>query len=330
MPDSHTTDIVRVDVRQIIEHGGLDIVTYDARVVPTTIRGCRTLLSSCRNEQETSDFEIGCFLAWCAANKYDPLFRKQAYFIRYKSGDPPSFVVNYEVFVDRAQRHPQFDGIESGVVWRVNGEKIRGKACDYPRDDKHKIVGGYAIVHRKDRKYPIDVECPYEEIVKTDRNGKPVRSWAQMNTWMMEKVPKARALRAAFPEELASQYTDIEPMVPLKTTKNAAELPPREERTATPQVVATTQINPAISAVTGKLRDMMLEVAGEIEITADILYFAAVDLAKRVADEGVDIANTDNWTDDLADKCIHELEVNGLDPHWVPGVVQGTPEVENQ
>ncbi len=349
MADAETTELakrpangpepIKVDVRRIIETGGVDILTYDSRMVNATIKGCRTLLLACRDPNQTSDFEIGCFLTWCAANQYDPLFRKQAYFVRYAPNDPPSFLVNYEVFVDRAQRHPQFDGLESGIVWWVDGQTIRGKPCDFPRDDKHEIVGGWTVVHRKDRKYPVDVECPIEELIKRKRDGTPTKFWKEgkqggMQTWMFEKVPIARALRRAFPEELAGQYTDAEPMMPLETTEEASELPSREARAGLPQ---ETQAQPeppseASAAIQG-LKAKMLELMGLQEGDNDqAVYDAILDLGSRCTDgEPVaDLSQVESWTKELVCKCLEALKANGLDPAWLPGVTEGVPECKGQ
>lgn len=159
--------------------------------------------------------EKAAFIAYCVNKQLDPI-RKQVYFIKYSKDEPAGFVTNWEVFVDRAQRHPQFDGYASGIVWLVRDADAkevsvqRGKPCDYIQDADHRIVGGWATAYRKDRSHPSEVEVPLEEMIGKKRDGTPSKFWRTMLTTMGTKTPTARALRHAFPDTLGGLYTEDE------------------------------------------------------------------------------------------------------------------------
>ncbi len=162
-------------------------------------------------------WEKATFISYCIANKLDPI-RKQVYFIKYNQNDPASFVTSWEVFMQRAQRREEFDGMESGVVWEVFddeeqsvGKRIRGKACDFELNNTTVfIVGGWARVYRKDRKLPFEVEVPWEEMVGKKRDGTTTKFWRSMPTTMAQKTPLSRALRQAFADDMGSLYTEFE------------------------------------------------------------------------------------------------------------------------
>lgn len=184
--------------------------TYDGRKCTLSVRLLETLLG--QSYRNAPDAEKAAFIAYCINHQLDPT-RRQVYFLKYGS-EPAAFVTAWEVFVDRAQRHPAFDGYETGIVWSVATEAgqvtERGKPCDYVPDEKHRMVGGWARVHRSDRKVPLEVEVPLCEMEKTKRDGTPVASWRGMTTTMATKVPAARALRRSFPDKLGDLYVEQE------------------------------------------------------------------------------------------------------------------------
>ena len=215
MPQQPSEDFMRlmakdvtVDMRAIVAGKDTQFKTYDGRTIMLNVKMLGVIMSEAfkfatREEKAT-------FVHYCATNRLDP-FRKQVYFIKYKADAPPAFVTSWEVVLDRANRHPQFDGFESGVVWRVQqGDSVtalRGKPCDFSEDAEHQIIGGWATIHRKDRKVPRDVEVPLSEMQATrwdsaTRQRVPTRAWAEMKTTMCTKTPAARGLRQCFPDIL--------------------------------------------------------------------------------------------------------------------------------
>lgn len=190
----------------------MNIETWDNRSVAMSIKLAREVLPCGQN---ASPVELATFLCWCQANRLDPI-RKQAHLVKYKAGEPAAFVVSYWVFMERAQRHPEFGGVKQGIIWEVGGKRQRGGAAEFTPDKDHKIVGSWAQVTRKDCPEPFDVEVPWDEMAQKKRDGSLNRNWARQPTTMAVKVALSRALRLAFSEEFGDQYTD-------------AELPGREE-----------------------------------------------------------------------------------------------------
>lgn len=320
MAKQNGTPLVRVDVRQLAHGQDTDIETYDGRTVLANIEIARALLPCGQN---ATDMELGAFLAFCQANRLDP-FRKQCHLVKYNRNEPAAWVVSYWVYVDRAQRHPQFDGLESGVIWRVDGKTIRGKPCDYARDETHQIVGGWATAWRKDRSHPFDVEVPAEEMVKTKKDGTVTKFWKTMTTTMMEKVPISRALRLAFADELGHTYTDAEPMMPAPDHSAAAtDVPTREERQAEPTEPPVVEHSPI-----QKVRRAILMALAPFEMTVDDEFVA--DLMPKVAARATGqerelFHGTEAWTDEVAASCIEMLKDHGIDPEWLPAEVQHEP-----
>lgn len=228
--------------------------TYDGRLCKYSVR---SLAAALGKDFQGADYNDQVrFLAYCISWGLDPL-RGQVHFIRYKPGEPPSFVVSWEVYLDRAQRHPQFDGYEDGVVWHVHAagpeERIRGQVCDYAVDDAHQLVGGWARVHRKDRKIPRYVEVRLEEMETRNREGKPVRAWARMPFTMSLKTPASRALRQSFPETLAGLYTEDESKVMAEVTKG--DVPLRTGDTLPAQTLDELAERVAASMTNGRVGD---------------------------------------------------------------------------
>jgi phage recombination protein Bet len=201
-----------VNMREIWAGKDQRFTTYDGRICTLSIKLCETVLGN--PYRSAPEAEKAAFIAFCITNGLDPL-RKQVHFVKYGQ-DPAAYIVDWHVFVDRAQRHPEFDGYETGIVWAVTkGDATatvteRGQPCDYERDENHRMIGGWARVHRRDRKIPVVVEVPLAEMEKTKRDGTPTRFWKGMTTTMATKVPAARALRNSFPDRLGDLYIEQE------------------------------------------------------------------------------------------------------------------------
>lgn len=303
--------IVKVDVRKIAEGEDIDIQTFDGKIVMANVKALQTLLPGTK---EGSPFELAAFLAYCQTKQLDP-FSKQVYFIKYSRGDPPAWVVSWEVFMARAARHPQFDGMEAGIIWQVGGVIERGQPCDYVEDDDHVIVGGWARVHRKDRKVATCIEVPLGEMEKCKRDGSPTAMWRGQKTTMCVKVPKARALRQAFADDLGGLYTDAEPIVAAPDSSEAsAEVPTREERAelpapepeATPQEVLATAIEAALAEKHATLT------AAEMDGLLSTLA------RTTMGDSTTDWSDNTNWTSEVCEEVLAAVKNYGIPDDLLP------------
>lgn len=151
--------------------------------------------------------EFKFFTELCKVRKLNP-FLKEVYCIKY-GNQPAQIVVGKDVFLKRALQHPQFNGLESGViVLDKDNNLIERKGCFYLPTDT--IVGGWARVFRKDWEHSTYASVAFEEVAQKKSNGELNSNWANKKATMVEKVAKVRALRETFVDEMQGMYTEDE------------------------------------------------------------------------------------------------------------------------
>lgn len=143
------------------------------------------------------------FIAMCQAKRLNP-FEGDAYLLGYETKDGPQFslITAHQAFLKRAELHPEFDGMESGIVLHDSGT-FKDIPGDFHGEDQE-VVGGWARVHFKTRKIPI-----YRR-AKLSAYAKPFGVWQQNPSMMICKVAEADALRSAFPTMLGGLYCNEE------------------------------------------------------------------------------------------------------------------------
>lgn len=155
-----------------------------------------------------TDQEVNYFVHLCRGQGLNP-FLKEIYLIKFGT-QPATFVVSKEAFLKRAEANPQYDGAESGIiVLNKDGELIERKGGFFLKDSEQ-VVGGWAKVYRKDRKYPSDVQVTFEEYAGRTKDGNLNSNWANRPATMIKKVALVQALREAFPNDLNNLYTEEE------------------------------------------------------------------------------------------------------------------------
>lgn len=158
---------------------------------------------------EVTDQEVILFLNLCRYQKLNP-FLNEAYLVKFKNNQgpdkPAQMIVSKEAFMKRAESHPQYDGLEAGIIVSRDNElvEIEG-AVKLPKDT---LVGGWAKVYRKDRTRPVSVKISEAEF------NKKQSTWNSMPLTMMRKTSIVNGLREAFPKDLGAMYTEEE--TPLK------------------------------------------------------------------------------------------------------------------
>lgn len=153
--------------------------------------------------------QVGQALALCKGRNLNP-FANEVYIVAYQnnSGTEFSLIVSKEAFMKRAERCEGYDGFEAGITVMRNGEMIEIEgSLKLPEDI---LIGGWAVVYRKDRSHRYKVTVDFNEYVKTDRNGNPRSTWKSMPATMIRKTALVQTLREAFPDELGNMYTDID------------------------------------------------------------------------------------------------------------------------
>ena len=166
--------------------------------------------------------EFKFFTELCKARKLNP-FLKEAYCIKFGS-QPAQIVVGKDAILKRAIIHPDYDGMESGVIVQVieTGEIIERKGTFYIKSEE-KLVGGWAKVYRKNWKYPTYCSVEFYEVAQTKKDGQLNSNWAGKGGTMVEKVAKVRALRETFIEDLSGMYDADETNIPAPESPSAPE-----------------------------------------------------------------------------------------------------------
>ena len=175
----------------------------------TPSRVQRHFLSS--NTQITLE-EFKLFAELCKVNGLNP-FLGEAYIIKFGT-EAATLVVNYQVFVARADTNPDYDGKESGIIVINSAGEIQERQGGFYLPSEE-VVGGWCRVYRKNKKYPDYIGVSFAECVQTKKDGQPNRNWKKSPAMMIEKVATSRALRAAFPNKYKGMYTDSEMNVEL-------------------------------------------------------------------------------------------------------------------
>lgn len=152
--------------------------------------------------------EYKMFSELCKIYKLNP-FAREAFCIKY-GNQPAQIVIAKDAFLKKANNSPDYDGLESGVVViNKDGKKefIDGSCYDF---ENEKIIGAWAKVYRKSRKYPAYVTVAFNECVQRKKDGTINSMWRDKPAMMCEKVAKSRALKEAFLEAAAAVRYDDE------------------------------------------------------------------------------------------------------------------------
>ncbi len=197
-----------------------------------------------KNKKEASDEDIMKFIMLCKARRLNP-FEGDAYLIGYDGNDGPqwSLITSIYAFLKRAEVNPNFDGMESGVIVQAPEGEIVEREGDFVFPNE-KLLGGWAKVHRKDRRFP-----NYKRVnFATYSTGRS--RWKDDPGGMICKVSECQALRDTFPTTLGGLFvreemertidapTAAPATVPLTTGRislRRQELPQADEQPAPPE-----------------------------------------------------------------------------------------------
>lgn len=140
------------------------------------------------------------FAKMCHSRGLNP-WEGDAYIVGFDGQDGPEFsiITAYQALVKRAEVHPDYDGIESGIVCRDahgNLEDIPGTIIP----DGYKLVGGWARVHSKSKSTP-----NYQRLDLATYDKKRSR-WNADKAGMITKCAKAAAMRESFPTSVGGMY----------------------------------------------------------------------------------------------------------------------------
>lgn len=158
---------------------------------------------------KATEQEAYLFAEFCRRKGADPM-TKQVYlaiFENEKGDRNVSFIAGKEYFTEKAEAHPQFDGMRAGIIVRAKdqpGGALEHREGTFYLPSEEILLGGWAEIHRKDRKLPTKAEVVLAEY----NTGK--RNWTKMPGTMIRKVAIVQALREAFPQNLGGMYDRAE------------------------------------------------------------------------------------------------------------------------
>lgn len=208
-------------MQPVAESKPVEIESMDGQHLTVTFDDVRNFIC-----KEATVAECRIFLETCKQYHLNP-FTKEAYLIHYdnKNGDSASTIVlGKTCYMKMAERHPQYDGFEAGVIVFVPevGELIHREGSIVYEDEK--LVGGWAKAYRKDRSRPF-----YEEVKLSEYDTKK-SLWVTKPATMIRKVALVHTLREAFPATFGGLIDESE--VPVDAEAEFRELSAEEAAAA--------------------------------------------------------------------------------------------------
>ena len=197
---------------EFVPYGATDRIKLSVPVVQKLI-AVRT-----RSGQTCSDRDAMRFMMMCQAQRLNP-FAGDAFLIGYDGKDGPQFslITAHQAFLKRAELHPEYDGMRSGIIVQNEDGTITDLEGDFFLPGQQ-VMGGWASVHFKNRK------------VQTTRRIRLARFQKSFGVWqddaagMICKCAEADALRSSFPTLLGGLFLRDE--IDLKMETNVAvEMP---------------------------------------------------------------------------------------------------------
>jgi phage recombination protein Bet len=141
--------------------------------------------------KDASVDELNMFLHLSKTYGLDP-FAKEIWFIKMRGA--PVIMTSRDGYLKIANNNPTFEGLVSDVVYEGDSFKKMPDSVDhqYGVNKRGKILGAYALVYRKNVRFPIYVFAPYQDYIK------PSDVWRQYPHAMILKVAESMALKRAF------------------------------------------------------------------------------------------------------------------------------------
>lgn len=178
---------------EYIPFGGDTKITLSPSIILRWL-GVRTAKGAVPDESDLMKF-----LMTCKAKRLNP-FDGDAFLVGYDGKDGPVFttIVAHQAFLKRAEMHPEFDGMESGVIIVVNGDIKELIGDFFPAGSL--LLGGWATVFFVNRRHPMTKRLK----LSTFDKGRSL--WKTNPEGMIVKCAEADALRSSFPQLIGGMY----------------------------------------------------------------------------------------------------------------------------
>ncbi|MDR2004097.1 MAG: phage recombination protein Bet [Prevotella sp.] len=146
---------------------------------------------------QVSDQDLTQFISICKYNQLNP-FLNEAYLVKFGT-TPAQMIVSKEALMKRAENCANYEGFKAGIIVIRDKVPVDVEGCFLLPTDE--LVGGWAEVHRSDRKFPVMSRVTLSEYDKKQS------IWSDKRSTMIRKVAIVQALREAFPTQLGAMYT---------------------------------------------------------------------------------------------------------------------------
>lgn len=189
--------------------------TYEVHGEEVTLTGNSVRNFLARGNGQITDQEVVMFISLCKFQKLNP-FLNEAYLVKFGNKDA-QIIVSKEAFMKRAEAHPEYNGMMAGIIVERDNEMVEIEGAIKLESDK--LIGGWAHIFRKDRKFPIIVKIALSEFSKGQA------TWNAMPMNMIRKTAIVNAMREAFPDHLGAMYTEEEelPSIPPRNVEAEVE-----------------------------------------------------------------------------------------------------------
>ena len=156
-------------------------------------------------KKEPSLKEMELFIVQCLTKAMNPLAGDVDFWT--DANGRLTFVIRESFYLRVADAHPKFRGIQSGVIVErgPDGDPFEIEGGYYKKGED--IVGGWAIVHRSDRDFPIVHKVNFRDYIMGKEKSE---AWIKFPGRMIEKVAQVGALRIAFPAQFGGLYSEDE------------------------------------------------------------------------------------------------------------------------
>ena len=201
-------------VKQTKKQNSAGLVSYDSNGTSVTLSFDIVKRYLVSGGGTVSDQEVMMFIGMCRAQHLNP-FNRDAYLIKYGSNSPATMVTGKDVFLKRAEKHDEFDGLQAGIIVRdeETGEIIEREGTFY-MPETEQLVGGWCKVFLKGRTYPSYETVNLSEYIGKKKTGEINEQWTKRPATMIRKVALVHALKEAFPEDLGALYSQEEMNIP--------------------------------------------------------------------------------------------------------------------
>jgi phage recombination protein Bet len=152
-----------------------------------------------RGNATVTDSELVQFISLCKYNQLNP-FLNEAYLVKFGGQtESAQMIVSKEALMKRAEACPEYDGMRAGLIIQRGQNIVDVEGSFLLATDT--LLGGWAEVWRRDKKYP------YVSRVSLSEYDKKQSTWNGKKSTMIRKTAIVQAMREAFPAQIGAMYT---------------------------------------------------------------------------------------------------------------------------